>query len=126
VGETEREYERGGKRRAVGDRRAITASEAVWIESGRPRIPDRSALEGIVYVLRSGIPWRMLPKEFGCSGVTCCRRLRDWRKAGLFERLHRTLLDRLSKAGRIDFSRANLDSASIPAKKGERKPEPTH
>ena len=77
MGETEREYERGGKRRAVGDRRAITASEVVRIESGRPRVPDRSALEGIVYVLRSGIPWRMLPEEFGCSGVTCWRRLRD-------------------------------------------------
>jgi transposase len=38
---------------------------------GRPRVPNRYAFEGIVYVLRSGIPWRMLPKEFGCSGVTC-------------------------------------------------------
>jgi len=39
--------------------------------------------------------------------------------------LHQALLDRLGKAGRIDFSRASLDSASIPAKKGERRPEPT-
>lgn len=91
----------------------------------RPRVPDRSAFEGIVYVLRSGIPWRMLPKEFGCSGVTCWRRLRDWRKVGVFERLHRALLDRSGKTGRIDFSRDNLDSASIPAKKGERRPERT-
>jgi len=125
VEETEREHKRVGKRRALGDRRATTASEAVRIEVGRPRVPDRSALEGIVYVLRSGIPWRMLPKEFECSGVTRWRRLRDWRKADVFERLHRELLDRLGKVGRIDFSRANLDSASIPAKKGERRPEPT-
>ncbi len=94
-------------------------------KAGRPRFPDGSALEGIVYVLRSGIPRRMLPKELGCSGVTCWRRLRDWRKEGVFERLHRALLDRLGKAGRIDFSRANLDSASIPAKKGERRQEST-
>ena len=90
-------------------------------KAGRPRVPDRSALEGIVYVLSSGIPWCMLPKEFGCSGVTCWRRLRDWRKAGVFERLHRAPLDRLGKAGRIDFSRASLDSASIPAKRGGEK-----
>jgi transposase len=45
---------------------------------GRPRVSDRSAFASIVYDLRSGIPWRMLPDEFGCSGVTCWRRLRDW------------------------------------------------
>jgi transposase len=67
---------------------------------GRSRDPDRLALEGIVYyVLRSGIPWNMLPKQFGCSGVTYWRRLRDWRKARGFERLHQALLDRLGKAG---------------------------
>ena len=51
---------------------------------GRPRIPARAVLHGIVYVLRTGMPWKSLPKELGCgSGVTCWRRLRDWRKARL-------------------------------------------
>ena len=50
----------------------------------RPRIPDRVVLSGIVFVLKSGIPWRKLPKEMGFgSGVTCWRRLRDWQKAGV-------------------------------------------
>lgn len=45
---------------------------------GRPRLSDRAALAGIIYVLKSGIPWRMLPQALGCgSGVTCWRRLRD-------------------------------------------------
>ncbi len=93
---------------------------------GRPRIPARAVLCGIVYVLRTGIPWKSLPKELGCgSGVTCWRRLRDWRKARVFERMHQALLDQLNKEDRIDWSRASLDSASIPAKRGARRPAPT-
>src|SRR2546429_4083769 len=51
-------------------------------QGGRPRVPDRATLTGIVFVLRSGIPWELLPQEMGCgSGVTCWRRLRDWQAA---------------------------------------------
>ena len=86
---------------------------------GRPRVSDRAALTGIVFVLKTGIPWEMLPQELGCgSGMTCWRRLRDWQEAGVWDRLHQTLLDRLGEAERIDWSRASLDSASIPAKRG--------
>ena len=90
---------------------------------GRPRIDDRAALTGIVFVLKSGIPWEMLPQEMGCgSGSTCWRRLRDWQEAGVWEGLHRALLDRLGEADRIDWERASLDSASVPAKRGAEKP----
>jgi len=86
---------------------------------GRPRVSDRAALTGIIFVLKTGIPWELLPPEMGCgSGVTCWRRLRDWQEAGVWDRLHQTLLDRLGEAERIDWSRASLDSASIPAKRG--------
>jgi len=89
---------------------------------GRPRVPDRAALTGIIFVLKPGIPWEDLPQEMGCgSGVTCWRRLRDWQAAGVWEHLHQTLLDRLGDAGRIDWSRASLDSASVPAKRGARR-----
>jgi transposase len=88
-------------------------------KGGRPRLPDRAALTGILFVLRTGLPWEYLPQELGCgSGMTCWRRLRDWQQAGVWDRLHRQLLDRLGTQDRIDWSRATLDSASVPAKKG--------
>ena len=65
---------------------------------------DRAALTGIIFVLKSGIPWAMLPQERGCgSGVTCWRRLREWQRAGVWERLHQALLDRLGEADTIDL-----------------------
>ena len=90
---------------------------------GRPRVPDRAALTGIIFMLKSGIPWEGLPKkEMSCgSGWTCWRRLRDWQEAGVWRRLHRALLDRLGKADGIDWSRASLDSASVAAKRGARR-----
>jgi len=64
---------------------------------GRPRVSDRAALTGILFVLYSGIPWEMLPVEMGCgSGMTCWRRLRDWHEAGVWQRLHQVILDKLS------------------------------
>lgn len=88
-------------------------------KGGRPRVPDRAALTGIIFVLKSGIPWEMLPLEMDCgSGVTCWRRLRDWQEAGVWVRLHQKLLDQLGEADQIDWSRASLDSASLPAKRG--------
>lgn len=83
---------------------------------GRPRVPDRAALTGILFVLKSGIPWEMIPQEMGCGcGMTCWRRLRDWQEAGVWEKLHQVLLDRLGRADQIDWSRASVDSQSIPA-----------
>ena len=93
---------------------------------GRPPIPDRACLTGIVFVLKTGIQWEYLPQEMGCgSGMTCWRRLRDWQEAGVWETLHRTLLDRLGEADRIDWSRASIDSSTVPAKglkKGGQRP----
>src|SRR5215210_7779733 len=88
-------------------------------KGGRPRVPDRAALGGIIFVLRTGAPWRLLPQELGCgSGSTCWRRLRDWQAVGVWERLHATLLNWLGDEGAVDWSRASLDSISVRAKRG--------
>jgi transposase len=79
-------------------------------------------------VLKTGLSWEHLPQEAGWgSGVTCWRRLRDWQRAGVWSRLHARLLDWLGDADQIDWSRASLDSASVPAKQGGGKtgPNPT-
>ncbi|MBW3634536.1 MAG: IS5 family transposase [Chloroflexi bacterium] len=97
-------------------------------QGGRPRIPDRAVLSGIVFVLRTGCPWRLLPKDLGCgSGTTCWRRLRDWQKAGVWEQLHTKLLNWLGDEATVDWSRASVDSLSVPGKKGGEQtgPNPT-
>ena len=95
-------------------------------KGGRPRVPDRAALTGILFVLRTGCPWDALPAELGCgSGSTCWRRLRDWQAAGVWDRLHHTLLNRLGSRARIDWTRASLDSASVSAKRGAKRPART-
>ena len=89
---------------------------------GRPRVPDRAALTGILFVLRSGLPWQMLPKEMGCgSGSTCWRRLVRWQRAGVWKRLHAVLLAELRQRGQLDLARAIADSSSIRAVRGGKK-----
>ena len=94
-------------------------------KGGRPRVPDRAVLTGIIFVLKTGLPWEYLPPEMGCgSGITRWRRLPDWQQAGVWEKLHQALLDRLGDADKIEWSRAAVDSASIAAKKGANVPGP--
>lgn len=86
---------------------------------GRKRLPDREALQGILFVLHTGIAWTHLPQELGFgSGVTCWRRLEEWQQEGVWERLHALLLARLRAAGELEWSRAVADSSQIQAKKG--------
>ncbi len=92
-------------------------------KGGRPPVPNRAALTGILFVLQTGIPWEYLPQEMGCgSGVTCWRRLRAWQRRGVWQRLHRVLLERLAAAEQIDWSRAVVDSRSLPAQRGAVRP----
>jgi transposase len=94
-------------------------------QGGRPRSDDRRCLEGVVYVLRTGVPGRYFPdKQFGVSKSTCFDRFSEWTRCGVFAQAHHALLDQLGLAGLIDLSAAVIDSASVRAVFGGRTPDP--
>lgn len=95
-------------------------------KGGRPPIAHRQALTGILFVLKTGIQWEDLPAEMNCGcGMSCWRRLRDWQLDGTWDKIHAVLLERLDAAGRIDWSRAAIDSSSVRAVFGGSMSDPT-
>jgi transposase len=90
-------------------------------KGGHPPVDDRVCLTGILFVLKTGIPWEDFPQEMGCCGMTLWNRLDEWRKAGVWDALHRLLLDKLRGEEAIDFSRVVVDSASVRAVHGGKK-----
>ena len=84
---------------------------------GRPRVPDRVVMAGILYRLRTGCQWKALPREFG-SGSTCHLRFQEWAKAGVFEDIHRELLKYYDQKVGIDWDWSSLDGALVKAPKG--------
>lgn len=88
---------------------------------GRPRVTNRQAFTGVVFVLKTGIPWQFLPIEMGCgSGSTCWRRFAEWTQLSVWSTLHNLFLSQLGKAGAINLERAVIDSASVRAVFGGR------
>jgi transposase len=95
------------------------------LNPGRKPKDNRAVLTGILFVLKTGIPWEYLPKEMGCgSGMTCWRRLRDWQEGGVWEKIRGVLLQTLEDAQQIDWSRVVVDSTSVRAVFGGRKRAP--
>jgi transposase len=85
-------------------------------------VSDEAALNGILFVLQTGISWEDLPQPLGYgSGMTCWRRLRDWNVAGVWEQLHQAMLIRFREHNQIDWSRASIDDSSVPSPRGARK-----
>lgn len=87
------------------------------VVGGRPPIPPRPCLEGILWVLTSGARWKDLPTYFP-SPATCWRRLRDWTQSGIFQIAWRRLLHRLDGLKSLRLDEAMADGTFSPAKKG--------
>ncbi|GAC1530470.1 MAG: hypothetical protein NVS2B16_37400 [Chloroflexota bacterium] len=92
-------------------------------KGGRPPVSNRACLEGVIFVLKTGMPWQMLPTHLGYgSGSTCWRRFHAWTQLGVWPELHRRLLRVLGRRGKLNLERAVIDSASVRALKGGRTP----
>jgi transposase len=95
-------------------------------KGGRPPVSDRACLAGTIFVLKTGLPWQMLPTRLGSgSGSTGWRRFHAWTQSGVWPELHRRLVRGLGRRGRINLERAVIDSASVRALTGGRTPART-
>ena len=92
---------------------------------GRPPVPNRAALTGILFVLKTGIAWVDLPAEMNCGcGMTCWRRLRDWDAAGVWQKLHGVLLAELRAGGHLELAAMVADASYVRAFLGAPAPAP--
>lgn len=87
---------------------------------GRPWTGNRRVLEGILWILRSGAPWKYLPKEYPHPS-TCWRRLRDWEEQDIWLKIWRTFLGELNERQQLKWSESFVDGSFAPAKKGATK-----
>ena len=85
---------------------------------GRPWRDSRSVLDGILWVLRTGAPWRDLPERYP-SYQTCHRRFQRWNEEGVLDAILRALVEDLKEHGGLDLSECFIDGTFVSAKKGE-------
>ena len=84
---------------------------------GRPRRDRREVLDGILWVLRTGAPWKDLPGRYP-PYQTCHRRFQEWSRDGTLERVLHALAEDLYERGKIDITESFIDGTFAPAKKG--------
>ena len=84
---------------------------------GRPARDPREVLDGILWILRTGAPWKDLPPRYP-PYQTCHRRFQQWVRQGVFRRIAQALVEDLNERGKIDIREAFIDGSFAPAKKG--------
>ena len=86
---------------------------------GRPIVRYRKVIDGILYVLRTGCQWKMLPKEYGSSS-TCHRRFQEWNGLNVFKKVWIKLLKIYDDLIGINWTWQSIDSISIKSPLGGR------
>jgi len=86
---------------------------------GRPIVRYRKVIDGILYVLRTGCQWKMLPKEYG-SGSTCHRRFQEWNRFSVFKKAWINILKIYNDLIGINWTWQSIDSISIKSPLGGR------
>ncbi len=81
---------------------------------GRPRGDDRLIVDGILWRLATGVPWRDLPERFG-PWRTVYSRFRRWQRAGVWERILAALQAEADARGELDWARHFLDGTTVRA-----------
>ena len=87
----------------------------------RPRVPDRSAMDAVFFVLRTGCQWKALRATGICSSSSAHRRFLEWTDAGVFEAMRRDGLLAYDDLKGIDWSWLSMDGAMTKAPLGGKK-----
>lgn len=91
---------------------------------GRPRRDDRTLLEGILWVLRTGAQWDKLPRDAYPPKSTCFARFKEWNDRNVFPEVLGQLYDLLEDQGLLNLHEAFIDGTFSAAKKGARMSAP--
>jgi transposase len=84
---------------------------------GRPWLDPRAVLNGILWILRTGAPWKDLPPRYP-PYQTCHRRFQLWVRSGVLDQILRALAQDLHERGGLDLSECFIDGTFVVAKKG--------
>jgi transposase len=86
-------------------------------KGGRPPSDNRAVVEGILWILKTGVRWRDLPPQYP-SPITCWRRLRDWEEQEVWLKIWHSFIAELDEASHLEWEETFADGSFAPAKKG--------